>query len=280
MEIRGITDSDVKMIDLIARGLDLTTLDPQAQGQAQKYITARAALSADENARQLKGIFTMFMTSLWLQKSRLRLPNIILAYSQPKLVEVIGEDDTQKIIEQYRQFNVEGTMLSDGSKGTLGIKFMSKADMADKSAIKIDIDAEEKQNYDAGKPFEKVVLPFGWLDHFGFDVEIIPETLWQSSQALAMAMTVEKISVVRSTFPEYFANNKELFFTDLVKVYGDDPARYELPATMDFAQEQGLELAKGMAGKNRSASGGGPSQVTEDITGSGDAERLAGVVGQ
>lgn len=281
MEIRGISDSDVKMIDLISRGLDLTTLDPQAQGQAQKYITARAALSADENARQLKGIFTMFMTSLWLQKVRLRLPNIVLAYSRPKLVEVIGEDNTTKLIKQYRQFNVENTMLSDGSKGTLGIKFMDKEEMTDKVGMKSEINDEEKESNDAGKPFEKVVMPFGWLDHFGFDVEIIPETLWQSSQALAMAMVVEKMTVTKNIFPEYFAGNKELFFNDFIKNYGDDPARYELPPTMNFQQEQGLELAKGMAGKGRGgASGGGPGQVTKDITGSEDAQRLAGVVGQ
>ena len=78
LEMRGITDSDVSMINLISRGLDLTTLDPQQEGAAQKYVTARAAVAADERARQLKGIFFMFMESLWLQKVRLRLPNILL----------------------------------------------------------------------------------------------------------------------------------------------------------------------------------------------------------
>ena len=280
MEIRGISDSDVKMIDLISRGLDLTTLDPQAQGAAQKYVTARAALAADENARKLKGLFTMFMESLWLQKTKLRLPNIILSYTQPKLIEIIGEDGQSKLIESYRQFNVENTDLSDKSKGTLGIKFVPKATM-DKKALRLEVETEEDMARSDGRAFEKVVMPFGWLDHISFDIEIIPETLWQSSQALVMAMVTEKIAVMKNFFPEYYAQNKQLLFTDLVKGYGDDVARYELPPTMDFQQEQALELAKGAAGKSKgSSAGGGPSQMVSDISGSGDEKRLSGVVGQ
>jgi hypothetical protein len=271
LEIRGISDSDVKMIDLISRGLDLTTLDPQQQGVPQKYVTARAAVAADERARQLKGIFSMFMESLWLQKVRLRLPNIILSYTQPKLIEVIGEEGTKKLIEKYRQFNVENTSLSDGSKGTLGIRFMSKSEMGDKKALRLDVEGEERRGAEAGKPFEKVVMPFGYLDHLFMDVEIIPETLWQSSQALSMAMIVEKIGFITKVFPEYFAANKEMLFRDFVKNYGDDASRYQLPPTMDFAQEQGLELAKGMAGKppNTGAPPGVDPGAVEKLVGAG-----------
>jgi len=68
MPIRGISDSNVKMIDLISNNLDLTTLDAQQQGQAQQYVTARASVAADERARQLKGVFFMFMEGLWLRR--------------------------------------------------------------------------------------------------------------------------------------------------------------------------------------------------------------------
>lgn len=280
MELKGITDSNVKMIDLISRGFDLTTLDPLQQGAPQKYVTARAALAGDERARQLKGLFTMFMESLWLQKTRLRLPNILLTYTQPKLVEIIGTDGAAKLVKTYRQFNVEGAMLSNGSKGTLGIKFMDKTEMTDKTALRTEVEADEENNSRKGNQFEKMILPFGWLDRFYLDVEIIPESLWQSSQALAMAMTVEKIGTIRTLFPEYYAANKEVLFRDFVKVYGDDPAKYKLPPTMDFAQEQGLELAKNAAGRGGGASGGGPGQIVSDITGSGDESRLAGIMEQ
>lgn len=269
LEMRGITDSDVKMIDLISKGLDLTTLDPQQQGAAQRYVTARAAVASDEKAKQLKGIFFMFMESLWLQKTRLRLPNILLTYTMPKIVEVIGEDGSKKLVERYRTFNIDRAELSDGSRGTLGIEFRSKEEMDNRTAMRLDVEAEEERNYLAGKPYEKVILPYGYLDHLSFDIEIIPETLWQSSQSINMAMTLEKTQLIKNIFPEYFAENKELIFRDLIKSYGDDAGRFKLPKPMDFTQEQGLALAQGLAGKSK-AGGGGSSAgggLVSDISG-------------
>ena len=277
MELRGITDSDVKMIDLISKGLDLTTLDPQQQGVPQKYITARAAVAADERARQLKGIFFMFMESLWLQKVRLRLPNILLTYTMPKLVEIIGEDGSRKLNEKYRIFNVERTELSDGTRGTLGIEFRSKEEMADRNAMRLDVEAEEERNYLAGKPYEKIILSYGRLNEISLDVEIVPETLWQSSQAINMAMVLEKTQLIRGIFPEYFANNKEMLFREILKAYGDDPGKYNLPKTMDFAQEKGLELAGLTAKKGGGSAGGG---VVSDITGADQNNKLSEIIGQ
>ena len=278
MEMRGITDSDVKMIDLISRGLDLTTLDPQQEGAAQKYVTARAAVAADERARQLKGIFFMFMESLWLQKVRLRLPNILLTYTQPKLVEVIGENDTRKLIQKYRAFNIDKAELSDGTRGTLAVEFRPREELADRNALRLDVEAEEERNYLAGKAYEKVVLPYGYLDHLSFDIEIVPETLWQSSQSINMAMTIEKISLISKVFPEYFAENKELLFRDLIKNYSDDPGRYKLPKPLDFSQEKGLELAGAVAGKAKGAGGDG-SRIA-DLTGSDQNNKISELVGQ
>lgn len=276
LERKGITDSDVKMIELISRGIDLTTLDPQQEGAAQKYVTARAAVSADERARQLKGIFSMFMESLWLQKYRLRVPNVLISYTYPKVSAIIGEDGAKKLTEKFRSFNIEKTELSDGAKGTLAVEFRSKEEMADRTAMRLDVEAEEERNYLAGKPYEKVILPYGYLENFSLDVEIIPETLWQSSQALAMAMTVEKIATVSKLFPEYFSANKEILFRELVKNYGDDAGRYNLPKTMDFAQEKGLELASGVAGKGRGGTSAGGGLVS-DITGTDSNNPLMGM---
>jgi hypothetical protein len=281
MDIKGITDSDVKMIDLISRGLDLTTLDPAQEGAAQKYVTARAAVAADENARKLKGIFFMFMEDLWLQKVRLRIPNILLSYTMPKMRKIIGDDDTQKFEEQTRMFNVDKATLSDGTKGTLGIQFVPQSQMADKNSIKADIQAEEERNLSAGKPYEKIVLAYEYLDKFSFDVEIITDTLWQASQSITMALTIEKISLIAKTFPEYFAQNKEMLFRDLIKVYGDSPDKYDLPKTMDFAQEQGLQMAQGMAGQAKTGGpAGGQGGMIGDLTGTDSNNKVSEMVGQ
>jgi hypothetical protein len=109
-------------------------------------------------------------------------------------------------------------------------------------------------------------MSYGRLEGISYDIEIIPETLWRSSQAINMAMAIERTSMIMKFFPEYFAANKELLFTDLVKNYGDDANRYELPKTMDFSEEKGLELAAGVAGKGRGGSSAGGGLVS-DITG-------------
>ncbi len=283
LELQGINDSDVKMITLIAQGLDLTTLDPQQQGQAEKYVTARASLGADERARQLKGIFFMFMESLWLQKVRLRVPNILLSYTMPKLVEIIGKDGEKKLEEKFRLFNVGGATLSNGAKGTLGIEFRSRAEMADRMGLRLDVEAEEERNFLAGHPYEKVIMPYGYLDRISYDIEIIPETLWQSSQSINMAMTLEKVQLIQKLFPEYFANNQEILFTDLIKNYNDDPNRYDLKKPMNFPQQQGLEMAKAAVGKKAKAGAGqgkgGQGGITSDITGNDGNNNLANVIG-
>jgi len=281
MEIRGITDSDVKMIDLISTGLDLTTLDPQQQGGAQKYVTARAAVAADENARRLKGIFFMFIEDLWLQKVRLRVPNILLTYTMPRIKKIIGEDGAEKFSDMTRIFNIEKATLSDGTKGTLGIELVPREKMSDKQSIKTDIEAEEERNLSAGKPYEKIVLTYDYLERLSYDIEIISDTLWQSSQSIAMALTIEKVQTMAKIFPEYFAANKELLFRDLIKVYGDSADRYNLGKTMDFAEEKGLELAQGMAGKaGGPESAGGAGGLTGDLTGTDSNNKLSEMVGQ
>jgi len=79
--------------------------------------------------------------------------------------------------------------------------------------------------------------------------------------------------MMRNFFPEYFTANKELLFSDLAKSYGDDVGRYDLPKTMDFSQEKGLELATGVAGKGRGGSSAGGGLVS-DITGTDTNNRM------
>lgn len=261
MDIKGISSADIQMIQLIANGLDLTTLDPSQSGAAQRYITARAAVAADEKAKQLKGVFFMFMESLWLQKTRLRIANILLTYTRPKYRTVLGEEGAERIITLNRTFNVKGAQLSDGSRGTLAVGMTSREDLqANRGKYETDIEAEESRNKKAGMNYEKVYIPYDYLDRYSYDVEIIPETLWQSSAATNMAKITEKIGMIRTAFPEYFAANKQTLFTDFLKAYGDDPNRYELPPTMDFSEEQGLEIAKGVAGRGGAGGGAGPGR--------------------
>ena len=174
MEMKGVSDSTIKMIDIVSRGIDLTTLDPQQQGAAQKYVTARAAVAADERARQLKGIFFMFMESLWLQKIKLRIPNIFLSYTKPQIIKIIGKDNVEKLEVKPRIFNIDNTELSDGQKGTLAIQLTSKEKIGE---AREDIESEEERNKMEGRPFEAIAFTYEYLEQFSYNTEVIPETL-------------------------------------------------------------------------------------------------------
>ena len=91
-----------------------------------------------------------------------------------------------------------------------------------------------------------------------------------------MALIVEKTQMIKNDFPEYFAANKELLFRDLLKNYNDDAGRYELPKTMDFTQEKGLELA----GLNAKKGEGGAGGIVGDITGTDSNNSLAATMSQ
>jgi len=199
----------------------------------------------------------------------------------PRIKKIIGEDGAEKFSDMTRIFNIEKATLSDGTKGTLGIELVPREKMSDKQSIKTDIEAEEERNLSAGKPYEKIVLTYDYLERLSYDIEIISDTLWQSSQSIAMALTIEKVQTMAKIFPEYFAANKELLFRDLIKVYGDSADRYNLGKTMDFAEEKGLELAQGMAGKaGGPESAGGAGGLTGDLTGTDSNNKLSEMVGQ
>lgn len=273
MELKGITDSDVKMLDIITRGFDLTTLDPSQQGAAEKYVTARAAVAADERARQLKGLFFMFVESLWLQKVKLRIYNALLAYTRPLEIEILGEENVGKLEKRYQRLNVKDSELSDGSRGTLAIQFVESRD--EHKGMKKKIEDEERLSRYEGKPFEMLAVTARFLDDFSFMVQIISETLWKSSQALSIALTLEKATAVRSNFPEIFNNNKEVFFQDIIKAYGDPVSKYNIPKLKTPEQEDEMALAlKGKAG------GSSPnSQLVSDISGTDENNRISKLSG-
>ena len=266
MDIKGVSESSMKMIDLVSRGLDLTTLDPQQQGSVQKGVTARAPLLADERARQLKSVFFMFLEGLWLQKIRLRIPNILMSYPKVRYEKVVGKRGAETIIAKFNRFNVEGAELSDGTRGTLAIQFSDNPTM-----MRRDVEMEEERNMAEGKNFEMIVAASEWLDNFTYDAQIIPESLWRTSQSLGLALELEKAETIATLFPSRFAQNERIIFNDIIKKYGDSPDKYEEPT----APPPG---PGGMPGQEETTSG--PARLTQDITGNKKERSLGNILEQ
>lgn len=231
MPLEGINESDVKMIDIVSRGLDLSSVDQNQQGIAGRGVTAREVVIANENAKKLKGIMYMFLSSLWIQKMKLRIMNILTYYTQPKVEKAIGE----KGIE-YQTFMVENAELSDGSKGTLGIQMVGNEQQLP-AQNELDIQ-EETMKMRSGEKYELIAMVSDYLDDWVYDVKIVSDSLYQTESGLTQAKIEEKLRVLGAYFPQLLQINTEKLFKDTLISYNDDPDDYELTPPMPVPVEQ------------------------------------------
>ena len=117
MPIAGVSQSEFNMLKYISQELSLASVDALQQGVGNSGVTAREIVISNEKANELKGVFFVMLKDLWLQKTRVRLVNLLGRYSNPNtLGKLIGEEDAQ---EYLRTFSVPHTPLSTGEIGTL-----------------------------------------------------------------------------------------------------------------------------------------------------------------
>lgn len=217
--ISGISDSDVKMIDIVSRGLDLSSVDSNQQGVANRGVTAREVVIANENAKKLKGIMYMFLNSLWIQKMKLRVMNILTYYTQPKVDKAIGEKGMN-----YQTFMVDNAELSDGSKGVLGIQMVG-SQQALPNPQELDIQ-EETMKMRSGEKYELIAITNDYLDDWTYDIKIVSDSLYQTEAGLTQLKMEDKLRMMGTYFPQIMMQNLEKLFKDTIIAYEDEPDDY------------------------------------------------------
>jgi hypothetical protein len=235
MPMSGIDQADIKMIDIVSRGLDLSSVDSNQQGVAGRGVTAREVVIANENAKKLKGIMYLFLTSLWLQKMKLRLMNILIYYTMPKVSASIGD----KAMD-YSTFAVNSE-LSDGSKGTLNIQMYENASQLPTPA-ELDID-ETTKSMQSGEKNEIIAITSDYLDDWQYDIKIVSDSIYQKESGLTQMKMEEKLRVLGTYFPQLLMMNPEKLANDTILAFEDEPDDYMLaPAPMgapEGAPEEG-----------------------------------------
>lgn len=224
---RGVQAADINLINLSSRSADLASIDPSQQGAAGRQATAREILIADERARELKGIFYMFIEDLWLQKTKIRVQNILTHYMQQKTEMIVGKEGAQQLQKVKTVFTVPDVHLSDGTMGTLGVQVVdSKTDLPNVT----DIEATEDAMAESGINYKMVAITSDYLDDWELDFLIVPESLENKSMARKEAVFADKIDKAANYFPEYVASNKEKYFSEFVEIYGERLDEYNPPA--------------------------------------------------
>lgn len=233
MPIKGIDQADMKMIELVSRGLDLSSVDSNQQGVAGRGVTAREVVIANENAKKLKGIMYLFLTSLWLQKMKLRVMNILTFFTQPKVSGAIGDEKAM----EYQSFAVENAELSDGNKGTLAIKMVeNQTNLPTPSELDIE---ETTQQMRSGEPYEIIAITSDYLDDWNYDIKIVSDSVYQKESGLNQTKIEEKLRVLGTFFPQLLMMNQEKLARDTIIAYEDEPDDYEFgqPAPMGMPAE-------------------------------------------
>lgn len=249
MPYEGMSQSEVAMLEVVARSMDLASVDVSQQGATGKGVTAREIVIADERAKELKGTFYMFLEDLWLQKTRLRIQNILLNYTEPKIERVVGKDGKGMLVEAFQLFQVPDTEFSDGSVGTLGIQVVSAGSKRDKlaeSGVKPqkqlsvrEIEARELQANKEGINLKLVSVSSDYLDNWEFDFTIVPQSIQARNQIRKEAVVKDKLQSMAVLFPEYLASNKEKAFSDFLDIYGESAEEYAPPAQQPPPMEEG-----------------------------------------
>lgn len=219
MPISGINESDIKMLDIVGRGLDMSSVDENQQGIQGRGVTAREVVIANENAKKLKGIIYLFLTSLWLQKIRLRMMNLLVYYPQPKVDKVTGKG------AEYQTFFVDNAELSDGSKGTLGIQMVGSQEQLPQQQ---ELDVKEEAFNLQGKKYEIIAITSDYLDDWIYDIKIESDSIYQKESGLTQTKVEEKLRVLGAYFPQLIQMNQEKLAKDTIIAYEDDPSEYEI----------------------------------------------------
>lgn len=226
MPVSGVNAAEMNMIELISRGLDLSSVDSNQQGVAGRGVTAREVVIANENAKKLKGMMYMFLTSLWLQKIKLRNMNILIYYMQPKVDKVTGKG------EEFQRFMVENTEFGDMKKGTLNVDVYQ-----DKNKLPSpeEMEAQNEEAFMRGgekNNYKTIAITADFLDDWIYDVKIVSESIYQKESGLTQAKLEDKMRMLATFFPDLIMQNKEKLAKDMIVAFDDDPDDY------DFAQQQ------------------------------------------
>lgn len=257
----GISQSDIKMIEIIGKGLDLSSVDASQQGIAPGNRTAREVVIANDNARKLKGVFFMFITSLWLQKTKLRMLNVLTYYTMKDVNSIVGE----KKGKAFKKFIVSNTELKDGTRGTKGIIVaQSKNDLPTQNEI--DQNVNEYSAINEGEPYEEVAVVADYIKGWEYDIKIVAETVYQNDSAYSISKNEDKLKTIATLFPKYYELNQEKLFKDTVQAYDEDIDEYDLEEQKPEEVPAGDGTVPGQENPAAPAMPGGTEQAPIDMS--------------
>lgn len=110
----------------------------------------------------------------------------------------------------------------------------------------LDID-EEYNKMKSGENYNKVAIMNTYLDSYEYDIQVIPETIFQKDSSETQALIEQKIQLLGTMFPEKFMANQDVLFEDVIKSYGETVDKYTgtLPPPSPVMPAEGTQAPTG-----------------------------------
>lgn len=264
MPYQGLGAGDIQLLQIMQRALDVQSTDSNQSGISGRGVTAREIQLADQNAQKLKGIPFMFLEDLWIQKTRLRVYNIMTNYMLPRTEAIIGSDGVKKFRELTTIHNIHDVTHSDGTQGVLGVQVVS----SEKTAPSVlDIEAREEAMMKQGINYKMIAVPSNWLDDWEIDFSVVSDSIYSQDKVKKEALITEKQDRLATYYPDYFIANKKKLFGEVVDLYGDNAKDYVDPPPPPPAPAPGaagggapLDIGAALAGGGAPAPAPAPTQ--------------------
>lgn len=222
LDIQGPSQDDMAILEMFRQSMDRQTTDVSQSGQSGSGSTAREIVIANEHARKLAGVFRLFLEDFALRLERLRVGTILQFYFEPSKIDAILDEDDGALV--YRTISIPNRRLSDGVMGTKVISIVgSQAEVPSAEELNVDVMEAKLQGLD----IDKVVINAEYIKNFNLDVAIIPESSFESSRSLELALESEYQKTIATLYPQKFQEFQEVFFRSINEIYEKDMSEFE-----------------------------------------------------
>ena len=204
--------ADMQMLEYLRGSMDRQTSDAQQSGNVESGATARGIVIADENARKLAGVFRLFLEDYDMQGEKLRVSELLDKNKQKRLSII------------YKTITLKDRKLSDGVTGVKTINIIGKK--TDKRSEE-DLQAEMLAAKDQGYDLEPMDITASYIKNHDVDCMIIPESTFEQSRSLRLAMENEYLQTVAQLFPMKLQQYTDVFFKKYNEVYDKDMSDFE-----------------------------------------------------
>jgi hypothetical protein len=211
---RELNSGDFGFLSMLGQGIETMSLDNTQQGQTGGQKTAREVVIANERAEEIKGMLFLFLEDLWLQKTRLRVKNV--------LVHLLKDKAASKSMRE-QIVSIGDYTFPNGEQGMLDVHIASSPAT---QLSPMEIEAREGAVEQTGDKYKIVSILKTFFDDFKIDCYIIPESLHQADKLKEETQLQQEVQTMVTLYPEDFVTNKKYYLSRYRKLWGRSDQDY------------------------------------------------------